>query len=120
MTRMVTHQKPATRPMVRVQRVSKRDNPGFDGATWGQPNWPDTAADTAANITELVFPGRRVAPFYTLASLKANSTYGDGADRLPYNGAASFTTGQYVRLGDGSQAYWVGGATDAWSAGTAP
>ena len=126
-TRMVTHQKPASRPLVRVQRLDRRSNPAFGGGVaWGQPNWPDSVSDTAANITELVFPGaaasggRRVAPFASLASLKASTTYGDGNGVFTYNSGNSFTTGQFIRLADNTQAYYVGGATDAWSAGTAP
>ena len=124
--RMVTHQKPSRRPQVRTQRVSPRDNPSFGGTTWGSANWPASASDTALDITELVFggatagSGRRVAPFASLASLKASTTYGDGNGVFTYNSGNSFTTGQFIRLADGTQAYYVGGATDAWSAGTAP
>ncbi len=51
-------------------------------------------------------------PFADLATLKLDGTYGDGA----YTGD-TMTDGQYVRLGDGSTAYWDG---LAWQAGKAP
>lgn len=118
MTRIVTKQKPAARLQVRVQRGSPRENPSFTGnPVWGQPNWPDSVSDTAANITELIF-GRRVAPFDTLADLQANATWGNG-QVIPYNGGASFTTGQFIRLGNNTTA-WYNTTGDVWSAGTAP
>ncbi len=48
--------------------------------------------------------------FGSLAELKADATHGDGH----YSG--TFTTGQYVVLGDGSCAHYAGAA---WSAGVA-
>jgi hypothetical protein len=115
---MVTHQKPASRLIVRTQRVDRRSNPNFGGGiAWGQPNWPDSVSDTALNITELIF-GRRVAPFDTLGALQANATWGNG-QVIPYNGGASFTTGQFIRLGDNTTA-WYNTTGDVWSAGTAP
>lgn len=56
--------------------------------------------------------GVGVTPPANLAALKADATYGDG----DYAGAA-FTQGQFVRLGDNSQAYY---ASNVWSAGTTP
>ena len=50
-------------------------------------------------------------PFADLVTLKADGTDGDGA----FSGAA-FESGQYVRLGDGSTAYWNG---TIWQAGEA-
>lgn len=119
MTRMVTHQKPATRLQARVQRVSPRDNPAFGGNTWGQPNWPSDEADTANDITELVFSGRRVAPFGNLEALQASTTVGDGEGVFTYEDGASFTTDQYIVLGDGSQAHYVGDPTFGWAEGAA-
>lgn len=119
-TRIVTKQRPASRPITKSARATPRENPSFTGnPQWGQVNWPDSVADVALNITELVFAGRRVAPFASLAALKADATWGDTVT-IPYNAGASFTTGQFIRLANNTQAYYVGGGTKAWSAGTAP
>lgn len=123
-TRIVMKQRPAARPITKTTRGTPRENPSFTGSpTWGQPNWPDSVADVALNITELIFPssgaGRRVAPFANLTQLKADPIWGDTVT-IPYNSGASFTTGQFIRLANNTQAYYVGGGTKAWSAGTAP
>ena len=51
-------------------------------------------------------------PAADLTTLKADGTLGDGA----YGGPA-FTTGQYILLDDGNQAYYDGAA---WQAGAMP
>ena len=119
-TRMVRNQKPTRKPQRTGQRPSQRENPSFSGEPWGSANWPSNIADVTLNITELVFPGRRVAPFESLAALKASTTMGDGNGVFTYNAGASFSAGQYIILANNTQAHYIGSATFAWSVGARP
>lgn len=116
-TRIVVKGRPTARLVPRNQRPTPRENPSF-GTAVGQANWPDSVSDTALNITELVFSGRRIAPFATLAELQADTRWGNG-QIIPYNGGASFTTGQFIRLGNNTTA-WYNTTGDVWSSGAAP
>lgn len=79
---------------------------------------PAGGAGDANNLSSL-YSG--VESMADITALKADSVLGDTGSGAPYNGGtgtdAAFATGQYVVLGDASQAYWDG---SAWQVGTAP
>ena len=89
---------------------------GYPYAVWQPDASPASAADSAwaaietTNVTTTHLPS--AATFPNLASLKANITYGDGHYAGP-----EFEPGNYIRIGDTSQAWYNG---SIWAAGYKP
>jgi len=83
----------------------------WDGTTWQQGAAPGLTSVTGGTPGSFSPAGQ--APPADLTTLKADAVIGDAGTSKPGN---AWTTGQYVVLGDKSQAHWDG---NAWVVGKA-
>jgi len=76
---------------------------------------PPAITGVTAGTPGSITPAGAIIPA-NLAALKADPVIGDSGTSKP---ASAWTTGQYIVLGDKSNAYWGGSPTAVWKAGKA-